>query len=232
ACFAAGIGALAVALASPLDAMAERSFTAHMLQHLLLMLVAPPLLVWSRPVYAMLWAFRPATRRRIGQWWAHRSRLRGLYDACMRPLTAWMLASVALWCWHVPALYDLALRNEAVHVAEHLCFFLTSLSFWTLVERPWQRHAGYGTAIVMLAAFALHNGLLGAVLSFSSVPLYLAYAGGADTAARVADQQLAGLIMWIPAGVVHLAAFAALFPGWLNGIGNRARAGRVGGSIS
>ena len=218
-CFAAGMVTLTFALVSPLDALAARSFTAHMVQHLLLMLVAPPLLVWSRPVYTWLWAFPLTARRQIGRCWMQTGALHGTYAFLTRPAVTWLLASAALWLWHLPGPYDFALANEGVHVVEHLSFFLTSLAFWTLVERPQAQpgtDTGAGTALVMVATFALHNGMLGALLTFSTVPFYASYLHGASTAAVVEDQQAAGLIMWVPAGMVHLVALALLFPRWLN----------------
>jgi putative membrane protein len=216
-CFGAGMATLFIALVSPLDALAAQSFTAHMVQHLLLMLVAPPLLVWSRPVYTWLWALPLAARRRIGRCWMQTGALHGTYAFLMRPTVVWLLASAALWLWHIPGPYDLALANEGVHALEHLSFFLTSLAFWALVERPQAiAGAGAGTALVMVATFALHSGMLGALLSFSTVPLYASYVARATAASVVEDQQTAGLIMWVPAGIVHLAALAALFPAWLN----------------
>ena len=214
--FAAGMLALGVALLSPLDTLAEESFSAHMTQHLLLMLVAPPLLVGGRPVLVWLWAFPLAQRRRIGRAWVDTRALQGTHAFLMRPLVVWLTASIALWFWHMPGPYDWALADERVHALEHLSFFLTSLAFWTLAMEPYgHRRDGQGIALVMVATFALHSGLLGALLTFASTPLYRAYATGAFGLTPLEDQQLAGLIMWVPAGFAYLAALAVLFVGWL-----------------
>jgi putative membrane protein len=216
--FGAGMLAMAAALVSPLDALAEQLFSAHMSQHLLLMLVAPPLLVCGRPVLTWLWAFPLAQRRRIGRWWKHTPALHGSHDFMMRPPVVWILASVALWFWHIPGPYDWALASEAVHTVEHLCFFLTSLAFWTLTLEPYSaRRQNYGTGLIMVMTFAMHNGLLGALLTFAPTPLYRAYATPVFGLSPLEDQQLAGLIMWVPASIVHLATLAALFVGWLSG---------------
>lgn len=215
--FAAGMLALFAALVSPLDALAEQSFAAHMTQHLLLMMVAPPLLVWSRPVFVWLWAFPLARRRRIGKWWNGAPRLQSAFAWLMRPLTVWLAASAALWFWHIPGPYGWALQNEGIHTLEHLSFFLTSLAFWTLVTEPYGfRKTGRGVALVMVTTFAMHNSLLGALLTFAAVPLYHAQASTAFGMTPLADQQLAGLIMWVPAGLIHLATMALLFVGWLS----------------
>jgi cytochrome c oxidase assembly factor CtaG len=180
------------------------------------MLAAPPFLVWGRPVIVWLWAFPLSQRRRIGQGWNNTGALRGTYDFLMQPLMVWMTASVALWLWHIPAAYDWALADERVHTVEHLCFFLTSLAFWTLTLEP-QRHVrgGHGVALIMVATFALHSGLLGALLTFAHAPLYRAYAIQAFGLTPLEDQQLAGLIMWVPASAIYLVALALLFVGWL-----------------
>lgn len=212
--FAAGIVSLIAALVSPLDALADALFCAHMTQHLLLMMVAPPLLVFSRPVLMWLWAFPLPARRRIGRWW-NASRWHGAYAFLMRPAVMWSLATVALWAWHAPGAYDLALENGFVHALEHACFFATSLGFWTLVSEPYGHRRGFGVAVAMVATFAIHNGLLGALLTFANAPLYRYHATGAFGLSPLEDQQLAGLIMWVPAGTIHLAALAALFIGWM-----------------
>lgn len=215
--FAAGMVALGIALLSPLDALAAQLFSAHMTQHLLLMLVAPPLLVWSRPVFVWLWAFPLERRRRIGRFWTHTRALHGAHAFLMRPTVAWLLASFALWFWHIPGPYNLALANEGVHTVEHLCFFLTSLAFWTLVLEPYgRRDTGPGTALVMVVTFALHNGLLGALLTFAKAPLYRSHVASAWGLTALEDQQLAGLIMWVPAGFVHLGTVVLLFAGWMS----------------
>ena len=215
--FVAGIGVLLIALQSPIDTVSEDLFSVHMCQHLLLMLAAPPLLVWSRPVLVWLWALPLAGRRRIGSFWNGTPALHATHAFLMRPLVVWLLASAALWLWHLPGPYDWALKNEAVHAIEHACFFLTSLAFWTLVAQPYsRRQAGHGIALIMVATFALHNGLLGALLTFSGTPLYGAYTETVFGLSPLEDQQLAGLIMWVPAGLAHLATLSLLFMGWLS----------------
>jgi cytochrome c oxidase assembly factor CtaG len=215
--FVAGMATLVAALLSPLDALADTLFCAHMGQHMLLMMVAPPLLVLSRPVLMWLWAFPLPVRKRIGRWW-NASRWHGAYGFLMRPAVMWSLATVALWFWHAPGPYDLALRHEGVHALEHACFFATSLGFWTLVSEPYGHRRGFGVAIAMVAGFMIHNGLLGALLTFANAPLYRHGATGAWGLSPLEDQQLAGLIMWVPAGTIHLAALAALFMQWMSRI--------------
>ena len=215
---------LIVALASPLDALAEQFFSAHMTQHMLLMLVVPPLLVWGRPVLVWLWAFPLERRRRIGRFWIHSGTLHTTHELLMQPAVVWVTASAALWFWHVPAPYDWALSNEGVHAVEHLCFFVPSLALWTLTIEPYgPRRLGHGAALILIGTFALHNGLLGALLTFAPTPLYRSAAIGTVGLSPLEDQQLAGLIMWVPAGFIHLTALALLFVGWLSNVKAYAR---------
>lgn len=227
AAFFAGLATLLFALESPLDGLADQLFSAHMTQHLLLLTVAPPLLVWGRPMFVWLWAFPLQRRRRIGRWWNDTPVLHAGHAFLMRPLIVWLLASAALWFWHVPGPYGWALADARVHVLEHLSFLLTALAFWTLVLQPYGRQRGeQGVALILVATYALHNGLLGALLVFAAQPYYAAYATAHYGLTPLEDQQLAGLIMWVPAGMLQLVTLAWLFASWLNAApdGRRARA--------
>ena len=209
ACFGGGIFATALALLSPIDAMGTALFAAHMTQHMLLVVVAAPLLVLGDPGTATLWALPIAARRDVGAWWRAQRILPALWDVLRRPLVAFTLHVGALWLWHVPTLYDAALRYESVHVAEHATFFLTALLFWYPIAEPHRRRRfGVGVATLYLFAAGLQCTLLGALITFSSHPWYFAHF--ATTApwglTPLEDQQLAGLIMWIPAGLVYLVA--------------------------
>jgi putative membrane protein len=208
AAFAAGWLALAVALVSPLDALGGWLFSAHMVQHELLMVIAAPLLVLGRPLAAWAWALPVAAGRAIGRWtgsgpWSV------LWAALTDPLAAWALHAVALWGWHIPALFDAALHHEAVHIAQHFSFLATALFFWWAVlgHDPRGRY-GPGHSVAYLFTTMLHTAALGALLALASTPWYPAYfapaaALGADP---LQDQQLGGLVMWVPAGFAYVAA--------------------------
>jgi putative membrane protein len=217
--FIGGLLALFIALISPLDTLAEHLFCAHMTQHLFLMLIAPPLLVWSRPILVWLWAFPLEQRRQIGRVWIETPALHSTHAFLMQPVVVWLYASVALWFWHIPGPYNWALSNEGVHTLEHICFFVTSLAFWTLVMEPYgPRKISHGTALVMVSTYAMHNGLLGALLTFASTPLYHTAQLPLFGLTALEDQQLAGLIMWVPASIVHLVSLGLLFVGWLSNV--------------
>jgi putative membrane protein len=207
-CFALGWLALAAALATPLDPLGSRLFSAHMVQHELLMVVAAPLLVLGRPLATWTWALPPAQRRRVGRLFQRRGWAR-LWSALTDPLLAFALHALALWAWHIPAAFDAALRHQGLHVAQHLCFLATALFFWWAVlgHDPRGRY-GPGHSAVYLFATMMHTGALGALLSLAPTPWYAAY--GEPTLALgldpVQDQQLGGLVMWMPAGLVYVVA--------------------------
>lgn len=225
AAFAAGLAVLAFALLSPLAGLAEELFSAHMGQHLLLLLVAPPLLLLGAPHVPGSLALPRAWRRPLAAA-LHRV---GRYPLC-RALgslgVVWLVQIASLWLWHLPALYEAALRHELLHALEHVTFIATALLFWSVVLAPFRsRRAEFGAAIVFVIATALPNGLLGALMTLAPRPWYPTYA--ASTAAwgltPLVDQQLAGLLMWIPPGLVSVALVAGLLLAWLGGMEPRRR---------
>ncbi|MEO7073021.1 MAG: cytochrome c oxidase assembly protein [Rhodanobacter sp.] len=218
AAFAIGIATMVAALLSPLDALDDQLFSAHMVQHMLLMLVAPPLLVWGRPATAWLWAFPLRGRRAIGRFWMGTPGVQRSVRSLLAPLSVWLLWSAALWFWHLPGAYGWALANEWVHSAEHVCFFLTSLALWSLVMAPYgRRQLDYGPCLIFVGTLGVQMGLLGALLTFATHPVYQTQAQTtlAWGLTPLQDQQLAGLIMWVPAGFIFVVAMAALFVAWL-----------------
>jgi putative membrane protein len=224
ACFATGLVTLAIALFSPIDALSEGLFSAHMVQHLLLVIVAAPLLVLGEPQYVMLWILRVDARRSVAHWWRNAHRLRSIWHALSQPIVAWLLHVAALWAWHFPKVYDAALRDERIHIVEHLSFLLTALLFWWVVLD--RRRLRVGVATFYLFAAALQSTLLGALLTVARHPWYAAhlYSTQAWGLTPLEDQQLAGLIMWIPAGLVYLVA---VMPRLLRALMETRRAGAL-----
>jgi putative membrane protein len=217
AAFAAGIVTLFFALISPFDALDDQLFSAHMVQHLALMLVAPPLLILGRPGIVWLWVLPLSMRRAVTRLW-FRSGLHAAAHILMSPLLVWILCSAALWFWHLPGPYGWALASEPVHAFEHFCFFTTSLMFWSLVlEPPGHRRMEYGSTLLFVVTFGVQNGLLGALLTFAGRPLYVTYlpTTAAWGLSPLEDQQLAGLLMWIPASLIHLTTLGILFVAWM-----------------
>ncbi len=213
--FWTGLVVLALALVSPLHPLGEVLFSAHMAQHEVLMLIAAPLLVLSRPLVPFLWGLPARWRRPVGRW-TRGVHFRKLWRALTDPLSAWWIHAAALWIWHVPALFQATLRSEWVHTAQHLSFFLSALLFWwSLLEA--RGRMGQGQSVFYVFTTALHTGILGALLTFAPVVLYPAYAATTRPwgLTPLQDQQIGGLIMWVPAGVVYLGAGLALFAAWL-----------------
>jgi cytochrome c oxidase assembly factor CtaG len=215
--FLTGIAALFVVLISPLDGLDDELFSAHMAQHMVLMLVAPPLLIMGRPGLACLWAFPLPARRFIGRIWV-KTGLRHFLLQLGSPAVVWILCSAALWFWHLPAPFAWSLASEPVHALEHLCFFVTSLLFWALVVEPLaKRRMDYGMTIIFVVTFSVQMGLLGALLTFAAHPLYPAYLPTSEhwRLSPLEDQQLGGLSMWIPTSLIHLTTLGVLVVAWL-----------------
>jgi cytochrome c oxidase assembly factor CtaG len=203
---------LVVAAASPLHEAGERSFTLHMIEHELLMLVAAPLLVAARPFGAMVWAFPKAVRKSFGGI-EHQPALRAAWLFLAAPVTATLIQAAVLWLWHAPGLFDLALAHEGWHIAQHLSFLISALFFWQAMFDASGRRGGLGVSALCLFATSLVAGALGALMAFSQSPWYARYAalGMAPFGLTpVEDQQLAGLLMWIPGGLVHAGAALAI----------------------
>lgn len=209
--FAGGWLTLAGALVSPLHAAGEHSFAAHMAEHELLMLAAAPLLVASRPLAIMLWAFPAVTRRTLGDLGNSRG-ISAAWNVFTGAVTATLIQAAVLWIWHAPALFDLALADEGWHAAQHLSFILSALFFWSaMLGRGGARGtaAARGVAALCLFVTSIVSGALGALMAFSESPWYSGYArlGMAPLGLTPAeDQQIAGLIMWVPGGLVHAVA--------------------------
>jgi putative membrane protein len=214
--FGAGWLSLFVALVSPLHPLGEVLFSAHMTQHEILMLVAAPLLVLGRPMIPFIWSLPFGWRRKAGRL-ARNEAVQGTWRFLTNPLSAWAVHAVALWMWHVPALFQATLRSNLVHTLQHLSFLVSALFFWWALVHGRQGWMGYGAAVLYVFTTAMHSGILGALLTFTSTVWYPAYSGTTSSwgLSPIEDQQLGGLIMWVPAGVLYLIAGLALFAGWL-----------------
>lgn len=228
AAFAAGIATLAAALLSPLAAAAAVLFSAHMTQHELLMLVAAPLLVLGQPLLAALWAVPARGRRHVAQV-LRQPTVRSTWQWLTAPLVVFLLHGFALWIWHVPALFEWALADDTVHAWQHAAFVVTAALFWWGMAHGRYGRAGYGVGVLYVFLTALHSTLLGALLTVAPAVWYSRYA---ETAAHVhtdalADQQLAGLVMWVPSGVLFIVVGLALTAAWLGESERRVRLGRT-----
>jgi putative membrane protein len=221
--FALGWTAIAIALSPPLDEWSERWLAAHMVQHELLMVVAAPLMAVSAPLIVLLWACPSGVRRRA------LTSIRGprstiLWNLLTAPASVFVLHAVALWVWHLPALYGYALEHEGVHILQHVCFLGTAALFWWGIAHGRYGRGGYGAAVIYVFATGVHSAGLGALLTFSSRVLYPHYqSSGGPGLTPLEDQQLAGLLMWVPAGLILAAGGLVLFAAWLRESDRRAR---------
>jgi putative membrane protein len=195
--FLAGWLVLAGAMVSPLHQLGERSFTFHMIEHELIMLVAALLLPLSRPLGVMLWAFPRPLRPTLA--------FPAVFRTLGKPVLATALQAIAMWAWHAPPLFNRALGHPGWHIAQHLSFLVTALFFWWSVIQTRNR----GLAALCLFITSIVGGALGALMTFSASPWYAAYAAMGMMPLGLSpeeDQQLAGLIMWVPGGLVHASA--------------------------
>jgi putative membrane protein len=220
-----GWSTLVVAIAPPMDRAAASLFSVHMAQHELLMLVGAPLMIVGRPIVPWLWALPDALRPAFGTR-LQTTAVTRTWRWLTAPVVAWALHGLAVWVWHVPALYEGAVRNEAVHAFQHATFVGTAVLFWWGLVYGRYGRAAYGASAFYVFITTVHTGILGAIFTLSRAPFYGIYAeraagSGVDA---VADQQLAGLYMWIPAGVVLTAFGLALIVAWVSESERRAAA--------
>src|SRR5437763_2724011 len=215
-CFTTGWLTLVIALASPLHSWGGVLFSAHMIQHELLMLVAAPLLVLGRPIVVFLWALPKPLALSLSKATRATSWQR-IWGVLTLPFVAWLIHAIVLWSWHVPALFQATLTNEFVHALQHMSFLFSALLFWWAILHTRARAMTYGVAVLYMFSTAMHSGLLGALLTFARSIWYPAYSNTTQPwgLTPLEDQQLGGLIMWIPAGVIYIIAGLALFAGWL-----------------
>ncbi len=201
AAFLGGLAVIYLALASPLDRLAGFLLQIHMTQHLLLMMLAPPLLWLGAPVAPMLRGLPKPARQLVASFLA-RPPVRRLARFLGHPVTCWLTFGAAIWAWHVPALYQRALQSHGWHHLEHACFFATALLFWWPVVQPWPARAVWPrwTAIPYLLLADVQNTVLSAFLTFADRVIYPAYAAAPRPweISALEDQAAAGAIMWVP----------------------------------
>jgi putative membrane protein len=213
--FIAGWLSLLIALDSPIHEIGEQLFWVHMTQHEIMMVVSAPLLVLGKPLVTFLWSFPRSWRESWGAFikWKPASSAWKIFTA---PLVAWMLHALALWGWHAPVLFDATLRSDLVHALQHISFLGTALIFWWALIHG-HRGLGYGGALLYVFTTAVHTSILGAWMTFSSRIWYLPYAVTAPAwhLTALEDQQLGGLVMWIPAGTLLVALSLVLLVKWM-----------------
>lgn len=220
ACFFLGLGTIVLALVSPLDRLTEHHFSMHMVQHLLLIAVGVPLLLVGAPTTPVLRGLPRWARRLAARPLAPHGRASIVWRALTQPLVALLLANATLIAWHlVPGWYDAAVRDDGIHALEHGTFIATALLFWWNVidPRPLHSRVPYLPRVLYIFGGSLPKHLLAALLTFAPHPFYPTY----EAARRVipidpaTDQQLAGLIMWVPSELATIIAMAIVFFMWV-----------------
>ncbi|HSQ95765.1 MAG TPA: cytochrome c oxidase assembly protein [Croceibacterium sp.] len=199
--YSGAVTVLVAALFSPIDSYADGSFAWHMFQHLLLMLVAAPLMALSNTHLVALFALPMAPRRWLGRTVSRAPGVKAGGSSRRAPIIAAVLFALGLWLWHAPHLYEDALADEQLHTLEHLTFLITAAVFWRMISTSGDRRLDAGTAIVLVTLVGLQGNLLAALITLAPNPLYVSYA-----AQPLADQQIAGLLMWVPAGLIYLGS--------------------------
>jgi putative membrane protein len=214
-CYWTGWMFLALALISPIHELGESLFSAHMAQHEVLMLLAAPFLVISRPVAVFLHSM-PLLWRKATVAWSRSDVVEPVWKVITKPFNAWLIHAAALWVWHYPPLFDATLSNDWIHAAQHLSFFLSALLFWWALFHA-QSHRAYGAGVLYIFTTGIHTGILGALLTLTPHVWYSAYIGKTASwgLTPLEDQQIGGLIMWVPASLVYLAAGLVLIAAWI-----------------
>jgi putative membrane protein len=213
--FAAGLLSVVAALLSPLDRWGSELFALHMIQHEILMLVAAPLLVLGRPLPVFLWAFDERARTRIARGTLARP-VQSVWRFLVSPWVAWLAHALTLWVWHIPSFFDAVLRDGVLHDLQHATFLVTALLFWAaMIEN--RRAAQQGAAIVYLFTTTVHTSVLGALITFATRPWYASYLQIPRSWGLTAleDQQLGGLIMWVPGSLIYVGIALALLVQWI-----------------
>ncbi len=225
--FWTGWATLVAAVAPPLDRAAAALFSAHMAQHELLILIGAPLLIVGRPIVPWLWAL-PARMRPLAGSGLQQPAVSRLWRMLTTPVAAWALHGLTIWVWHVPAFYEAAVENEGLHAFQHATFVGTAVLFWWGLVYGRYGRAAYGASVLFVFTTMIHTGLLGALFALSNAPFYAVYRDRAAMAGvdPVIDQQLAGLYMWIPAGVVLTLCGLALLMAWISEAERRAPSSR------
>ena len=216
--FAVGLLVLFLALVSPIDALGEALFAGHMVQHLLLILVVAPLVVAGDAALVLLVALPRVVRRRLAATRRRRQAMRGVARAFDRPAVVWPVNAAVLWFWHLPVTYGWALEYDLVHAIEHASFLLASMTWWRLLYRASGPQLDRGAGILFVFTTGAQMSALGALLTFAAAPWYPGHAPwtAAWGLTPLADQQIAGLIMWLPAGFVYQAVAVVMLLQWLD----------------
>jgi cytochrome c oxidase assembly factor CtaG len=221
ASFLSGLVILWLSIGSPMDGFADALLSAHMVEHLLLMSVVPPLLLCGLPAVPLLRGLPAPLRRYIAAPLLRLSQLRRFGHWLLTPLVAWFAFNISFVGWHIPAAYDFALEHEHWHDVEHLCFLFTSILFWWCMLRPWPAQARRQTwgILFFLVSADIVNTILSASLAFCGRPVYSYYLDNPNPfhVVPLDDQVLGAVIMWVLGSLVFLIPAIAITLRFLGG---------------
>ena len=215
--FAAGLATIAIALLSPIDALATVLVSGHMLQHLLLIMVAAPLIVIGDPATVMRGVPR-GVRKSTGRWRHEHGFFPARISSLHHPVPIFLATTCAIWFWHASVAYEAAADNHILHALEHASFLVTAILFWNaLLSRRPSSQLSPGASVLLIFAVAMQGVILSALLTFGDTPWYPSYEATARSwnLDPIEDQRLAGLLMWIPGGLLYTGAALRLLGGWL-----------------
>jgi putative membrane protein len=226
----AGFAFLGFAIAGPSDIYAGEMFFAHMVQHLLIMMAAGPLLLAAGTMPAYMWAMPETVRLGLGSSLSRRGLARRLINAVTGPRFTLVFFVISLWGWHVPAAFDLALRNEAVHLVMHLNMFLAGMLFWWPIigPSPVRTRLSYPQRLLYMLMAVTPTAVLAAFITMSNTVLYEPYLSAPLHFGLEPEenQRIGGLLMWIPGNSVYLGAMTVLFFKWFEAEEERSRQAR------
>ncbi len=228
ASFLAGMAMILIALLSPLDTISNDLSWVHMIQHMVLMVVAAPLTVFGAPGIVFTWAIPKRSRKRVARIFASNGPgpIAMFQRWLWNPIVVWLLHAGGLWLWHLPRLYQHALVDPFVHDFEHLTFFIVACLFWRVVLDPRrQRSIEPGLGVLYLFTTSIHAMFLGVLMALSPTVWYPIYAGRTQRWGYTVleDQQLAGVIMWMPACMIYAVVAVFLFVHWMDSLSDIAK---------
>jgi putative membrane protein len=234
--FLAGVGALFLALVSPIDKLGQQLGSVHVVQHMLLILVAAPLLVLGSAGQALTWALPLRPRLMLTQFYRGLRRIGMRRYVLWQPFLIWTCFALVIWLLHIPQLYEAALQNRVLHDLQHIAFVVSACLFWRVLLDPISRlRLNPPLSVLYLFATCLQCSAMGVFMAFSPSIWYSAYDAttpqwGVDP---LLDQQIAGYTMWLPACFVYALVAAVIFGRWLqepqvaSGLADTARSRRT-----
>lgn len=207
-CFYFGLLSIAIALLSPIDAYGEVLFFMHMIQHMLLIIFGAPFVLLGAPLVPTMLGLPRSIRAAVGYIFSAKLPFRMIFHLLTTPMVALVIFLLVIGLWHVPRYYDAAQGASAVHYIEHMMFLGSALLYWWPVIHPTggKRRLGYGVALAFLLPTLVQGMIIGAILTFAKEPLYRTYIAAPRMwgLSALADQQIAGLIMWLVGGMIYL----------------------------